>query len=101
MSQVSDQQKLIAANTTYNSVTQPVYNYATTTQPGVVYGSQSTYSNVPVYNQAYQTTTVGGYSRVGQSLTQKVVAEEIPVESRIEYIPFEKKYIEYDQIERI
>ena len=34
-------------------------------------------------------------------MTQKVVAEEIPVESRIEYIPFEKKYIEYDQVERI
>ena len=28
-------------------------------------------------------------------------AEEIPVESRIEYIPFEKKYIEYDKVERI
>ena len=30
-----------------------------------------------------------------------VRAEEIPVESRIEYIPFEKKYIEYDKVERI
>lgn len=33
--------------------------------------------------------------------THHVHAEEIPVESRIEYIPFEKKYIEYDQVERI
>lgn len=32
---------------------------------------------------------------------QRAVAEEIPVESRIEYIPFEKKYIEYDRVERI
>jgi hypothetical protein len=32
----------------------------------------------------------------GQAL--KAVAEEIPVESRIEYIPFEKKYVEYEQV---
>lgn len=50
-------------------------------------------------SQSYQTAT--GYSRVGQSTVQRAVAEDIPVESRIEYIPFEKKYIEYDQIETI
>ena len=70
----------------------------------VVYGGQTSYSQVPqdykLVNQTFA-TTAGGYSRLGQSLTQKVVAEEIPVESRIEYIPFEKKYIEYDQVERI
>jgi hypothetical protein len=72
-----------------------------------VVGGQSYYATTgPQYsttdklvNQTYQTTT--GYSQIGQNLTQKVVAEEIPVESRIEYIPFEKKYIEYDQVERI
>ena len=88
-------------NTSYTNVTNPVYNYATSSN--VAYGGQS-YSQVPqdykLVNQTFQTST-GGYSRLGQSLTQKVVAEEIPVESRIEYIPFEKKYIEYDQVERI
>ena len=89
-------------NTTYTTTTNPVYNYATSSN--VAYGGQTTYSQVPqdykLVNQTFQTST-GGYSRMGQSLTQKVVAEEIPVESRIEYIPFEKKYIEYDQVERI
>ena len=32
---------------------------------------------------------------------QKAVANDIPVESRIEYIPFEKKYVEYEQVEKI
>jgi hypothetical protein len=62
-----------------------------------VYNGQAT--DYKLVNQTLNTT--GNYSRIGQSLTQKVVAEEIPVESRIEYIPFEKKYIEYDQVERI
>lgn len=46
------------------------------------------------------TTYTNGSSGV-QLTGQRVVAEEIPVESRIEYIPFEKKYIEYDRVERI
>lgn len=79
----------------------PLYQTTYTTGPNTVYGGQTTYSQVPqdykLVNQTFQTST-GGYSRIGQSLTQKVVAEEIPVESRIEYIPFEKKYIEYDQV---
>ena len=29
------------------------------------------------------------------------MAADIPVESRIEYIPFEKKYIEYEQVEKV
>ena len=112
MSQVNEQARSIydkmttggqtTGNTTYTTTTNPVYNYATSSN--VAYGGQTTYSQVPqdykLVNQTLQTST-GGYSRLGQSLTQKVVAEEIPVESRIEYIPFEKKYIEYDQVERI
>lgn len=109
MSQVNEQARSIydkmttggqtTGNTTYTTTTNPVYNYATSSN--VAYGGQTTYSQVPqdykLVNQTFQTST-GGYSRLGQSLTQKVVAEEIPVESRIEYIPFEKKYIEYDQV---
>ena len=116
MSQIGEQvrsvyDKITGGNTTVNTTTvtgnQVVGGptYTTYTQgPSVVYGGQTTYSSVPqdykLVNQTFQTST-GGYSRIGQSLTQKVVAEEIPVESRIEYIPFEKKYIEYDQVERI
>ena len=29
------------------------------------------------------------------------MAADIPVESRIEYIPFEKKYVEYEQVEKV
>ena len=62
------------------------YNTTYTQGPSVVYGGQTTYSSAPqdykLVNQTFQTST-GGYSRIGQSLTQKVVAEEIPVESRI------------------
>jgi hypothetical protein len=52
-----------------------------------------------VASNAYGVATQGTNQAYG--LVQKAVAEEIPVESRIEYIPFEKKYIEYDQIEKI
>ena len=31
----------------------------------------------------------------------RAVAADIPVESRIEYIPFEKKYVEYEQVEKV
>lgn len=41
----------------------------------------------------------GGY--IGGSVARRPVTEEIPVESRIEYIPFETKHIEYDQVERV
>lgn len=67
------------------------YQYATggTTYGGQAYGSTT-----------YQASHIqGGY--LGRSGVHQVVAEEIPVESRIEYIPFEKKYIEYDQVEYI
>lgn len=107
----TNENKIVGGQT----VTSPSYQTATytTTQPIVTgsyvngntsaYQGQTSYSQIPqdykLVNQTFQTST--GYSGLGQSLTQKVVAEEIPVESRIEYIPFEKKYIEYDQIERI
>ena len=88
-------------NTTYTTGQQVLSNshvntYATrpatyTTGQTVV---QNSYSTVPtdykMVNQTFATST-GGYSRIGgtaQNLVQKVVAEEIPVESRIEYIPF-------------
>jgi hypothetical protein len=45
-----------------------------------VYNGQPT--DYKMVSQTFNSTT-GGYSRIGQSLTQKVVAEEIPVESRI------------------
>ena len=38
-----------------------------------------------------------GYVREGE----RVAAADIPVESRIEYIPFEKKYVEYEQVEKV
>jgi hypothetical protein len=82
----------------------PAYQTATYSTGPIVTGQTSVYNGQAtdhkMVNQTFNSTT-GGYSRIGQSLTQKVVAEEIPVESRIEYIPFEKKYIEYDQVERI
>ena len=82
----------------------PSYQTNTYTTGPIVTGQTSVYNgqvnDYKLVNQTFQSNT-GGYSRIGQSLTQKVVAEEIPVESRIEYIPFEKKYIEYDQVERI
>ncbi len=47
-----------------------------TNVPNATYGGQTTYSQGPtdykLVNQTFQTT--GGYSRLGQSLTQKVVA---------------------------
>lgn len=51
-------------------------------------------------------TSVAGGALVGTTtiappIYQKAVVEEIPAESRIEYVPYEKKYIEYDQIERV
>lgn len=58
------------------------------------------------YSSGYATGgAVAGYaSNVvtgGSRAHHKVVAEDIPVESRIEYIPFEKKYVEYDRVERV
>ncbi len=41
----------------------------------------------------------GGY--IGGSVARRPATEDIPVESRIEYIPFETKHIEYDSVERV
>ena len=79
-------------------------------------GGQTTYpgplSNSRITNQLHYTTTgiqqtVMDYkrsdltNRTNQATNQAITSEQLPVESRIEYIPFEKKYIEYDQVERI
>lgn len=66
--------------------------YTTTSGPQYVSGGQQ-------YVSGGQYTSGHGYG--GGSGVQRAVAEEIPVESRIEYIPFEKKYVEYEQVERI
>jgi hypothetical protein len=42
-----------------------------------------------------------GTTTIAPPFLQEAVVEEIPAESRIEYVPYEKKYIEYDQIERV
>jgi hypothetical protein len=60
-------------------------------------GPTSSYKN---QNQSLSTGYAIGQSNV-QNLVQRAVAEEIPVESRIEYIPFEKKYTVVDQVETI
>lgn len=100
------------AQTTYVSGTQPITTtstYATGTNPAVYTsgGQQTTYVSGGQTNYVSGGTTnyVSGGQQVGYvsggSNAQRAVAEEIPVESRIEYIPFEKKYIEYDKVERI
>lgn len=70
---------------------------------GTTYVSPATTSYVsgPVttgYTTGY--TTTAGYGGFGVSgvHAHRVAAEEIPVESRIEYIPFEKKYVEIDRV---
>lgn len=50
----------------------------------------------PVVSGSYVGQTI-----VAPPLYEKAVVEEIPAESRIEYVPFEKKFIEYEQIERV
>lgn len=60
-------------------------------QPGATTSTTNyQYMGVPQY--ATNTTTVSG---------QRQVASDIPVESRIEYVPFEKKYVEYEQVEKV
>jgi len=56
-------------------------------------------------------TTMGGYGGYGglaasglvspAPIYNKAVVEEIPTESRIEYVPYEKREIIYEQIERV
>jgi len=96
--------------------------YTTTGTTGYVAPSTTTYLSGPALTSTYvapTTTYVAGPTTTtsyvsgpattsyvaGQTFVSggatRAVAEEIPVESRIEYIPFEKKYIEYDRVERI
>lgn len=94
MSQVRDNN--VTYNTTQYTTSQvPVRNvqnsYTTNTyttgqqySSNLVGGQTQYYATGPQYsttdklvNQTYQ--TVGGYSQLGNTLTQKVVAEEIPV----------------------
>ena len=85
--------------TTYEHVSQPYTTsntYVTTTQPH--YTSSNQYVTSGTYGEGNYVS--GGYVSGGSNV-QRAVAEEIPVESRIEYIPFEKKYIEYDKVEKI
>jgi hypothetical protein len=71
------------------------------------YHQATTYVSPPTTTTTYlgaptSQTYVSGVTALGQqTYANRVAAEEIPVESRIEYIPFEKKYIEYDRVERI
>jgi len=76
-----------------------------TAQPTAYYTTQQYSGPTTTYVQGSQLVggavgTSNGYV-VSGSAAHKAVAEEIPVESRIEYIPFEKKYIEYEQIEKV
>ena len=98
----------LGGQTTYvgapTTTTTYVSGPATTSYPttsyvtgGSAYGS--TYGQTATYvSGAVTSGLVGGIATSG---AHRVAAEEIPVESRIEYIPFEKKYIEYDRVERI
>lgn len=117
----------VNTNQVYTTSTQPV-NYNTTTSTYVAPGATTYTSTSPQYytsgqQQTYTTTTTAApqYSTaqaytsnavVGQTAAysstlqagsgvRRAVAEEIPVESRIEYIPFEKKYVEYEQVEKV
>ena len=73
---------------------QPVttYEYVSTGQAG--------YANAGYTGNAGYTTGQATYSNTAVA-GQKAVATDIPVESRIEYIPFEKKYVEYEQVEKV
>ena len=65
----------------------------------LVQGGQTFVQGAQTFVQGGATQYISGGSAFGKG--QKAVAEEIPVESRIEYIPFEKKYVEYEQVEKV
>ena len=97
--------------TTYTSTSpqyvtgQQTYTTTTTTGPQYVGGQTYTSGSGAVAGQTYTTATTGqaayGSTLQAGSGVRRAVAEEIPVESRIEYIPFEKKYVEYEQVEKV
>ena len=90
-----------ASNLGYNA-TQQVYTTqgSTYVQPG----STSTYEYASVPQYAVSERREGGVVREGAVVREggsRAVANDIPVESRIEYIPFEKKYVEYEEVEKV
>lgn len=95
---------LYTAQPTYYTTTQErVYaNAPSTTTATYVQGGQTYVQGGQTYAvQGGQSAYVSGGQTYTSSAAHKAVAEEIPVESRIEYIPFEKKYIEYEQVEKV
>jgi hypothetical protein len=89
----------------YYTTQQQVYTTGpATTATYAVNGGANTYTvggGATTYAVSGGANTYASGAAYGQSGVHKAVAEEIPVESRIEYIPFEKKYIEYEQIEKV
>jgi len=87
----------VPANTTYYTYQQPVttYEYVSNGQPGYTTTGATGYATTGA--TGYATTGATGYT-TSTAVAQKAVATDIPVESRIEYIPFEKKYVEYEQV---
>lgn len=96
-----------------NDVQNSGYQYTSGSRAGQYVGGQTTYTTTGPVQTGYSTTQYGGATQYGNGYAvggtygtsshtaQRTVAEDIPVESRIEYIPFEKKYIEYDRVERV
>ena len=94
MNQQVSNSNIVGQNTYTTTTTNQQYVGGNQVGSGVQYGQQqvggyagqTSYSSVPqtdykLVNETYQSNT--GYSQLGNTLTQKVVAEEIPVESRI------------------
>lgn len=80
------------------------YEYASNAPAGYTTQDSSKYAtNPPGYATGYAPTgatvyTTGGsssYTGTSGVSGQRAGVVDIPVESRIEYIPFEKKYVEY------
>jgi hypothetical protein len=73
----------------------------TTSNLGTAYYATGSYTQPATYGSTtYETYNVPQYA-VNTVTAQRTVASEIPVESRIEYVPFEKKYVEYEQVEKV
>lgn len=79
----------VAPTTTAYVSSAPVVGYPATSYGTTGYIGGATYATGGVY-QTGVTNLHGSYRRP--------VTDDIPVESRIEYIPFETKHIEYDAV---
>jgi hypothetical protein len=90
----------------YTTTTSTFPVQGTTTSNIITGGNAAYYSyQQPVTTYEYVSNGQAGYTTTGATayttstaVAQKAVATDIPVESRIEYIPFEKKYVEYEQV---